>query len=132
MNRFLIDGFDFGLDMARSSVEIQDGKLLLKIVGDDAVIEKLNADEGQRWSWLTQAPFLYVLGVPCTPEPNGDFKYAVTEDDRDEYEIALYLGEHFDIDPCRIIRAGQAVTVKGMVHGVSQSPLLFQVTYERA
>jgi hypothetical protein len=125
MKHFIIDGFDFGVDGGRSSLEIHDSTFDLKLVGDESLINDLMQQDDHPWGWLIQPPFLYVLGLPCQVDPNGDLVHDITEQDLDDYDIALYVMEHHDVLPCRITKKGDIVTVSGQVHGIRKSPLDF-------
>lgn len=125
MKHFIIDSFDFGVDRERSSLKIYDSKFDLKLVGEEEVIHDLTKQDEHPWHWLIQPPFLYVIGLPCYLDANGDFAHDMTEEDLDGYAVALYVMEHHDVLPCRITKKGAVVTVRGQVHGIRESPLDF-------
>lgn len=129
MSRFVIDGFDFGIDDARSSIVAKDGFVDLKLVSDDMIIQHLMTQDEHVWNWLIQPPFLYVLGLPCNIDSNGDFQHEISEQELDDYDIALYVMEHFDVSPCRITRQGMVVTAHGKVQGIRRTPLEFDIEW---
>jgi hypothetical protein len=129
MGHFFIDGFDFGVDATRSSLSVVDSKLDLRVVGDDAVIAATMVLDDHPWNWLIQPPFLYAIGVPCEVNRNGDLDHEITEQELDDYDIALYAGEHCDVIPCKVSKKGKVVTVTGVVHGIRASPLKFHAQF---
>jgi hypothetical protein len=130
MAYFVIDGFDFGVDTARSSLVVADSTFELKLVGDEAVIGEIMTRENHPWNWLIQPPFLYAIGLPCQLDSKGDFKHDITEQELDDYDIALYVMEHFDVFPCKISKAGAVVTISGKVHILRAIPVDFQARFE--
>lgn len=125
MATFVIDGFDFGIDSARSMATLNGSKLTLKIVGDEIIIANLIKDDDHPWNWLIQPPFIYVTELPCQSDDRESFTYDITEQDLDNYDIALYVMEHCDILPCRIVKKGNTLTIAGKVHGIRKTPLDF-------
>lgn len=116
MGHFLINGFNFGVDAARTAAIVKDGTLDLRLVGEESVVADLMASDNHVWNWLIQPPFLYAIGVPCRVSPNGDFDHEITEQELDDYDIAMYIMEHHDVLPCRISRSGHVVRTTGKVH----------------
>lgn len=130
MAHFIIDGFDFGVDAERSSLVVKSSKFELKLVGDDSVTRDAMRRDDHPWSWLIQPPFLYAVGIPCKEDANGDFEHDITEQELDDYDIALYAMEHCDVLPCKISKTGKIVTVFGMVHSIRAVPLAFHGQFE--
>src|SRR5947209_7176792 len=127
---FVIDGFDFGVDPVRSSLAVIHSTFELKIVGDDAVIADTMGRENHPWNWLIQPPFLYAIGLPCQLDSKGNFEHDITEQELDDYDIALYAMEHCDVLPCRIAKKGAVVTASGKVHSLRAVPVDFQARFE--
>jgi|ERR1043165_9948430 hypothetical protein len=127
---FVIDSFDFGVDAARSSLSVTDSSFVLKLVGDDAIIAATIGQEDHPWYWLIQPPFLYAIGVPCEVDSNGDFEHDITEQELDDYDIALYAMEHCDVLPCHLSKKGKVVAVSGQVHRLRETPVDFYGRFE--
>lgn len=125
MANFFIDGFDFGVDTTRSSLEFSEGTFNLNLVGDDAIVSDILEHEDHLWNWLIQPPFLYMRDVLGQTDSKGNFEHEITEQDLDDYDIALYVGEHFDVLPCKVLKQGTVVTVSGKVHGLREAPVEF-------
>jgi hypothetical protein len=120
MNHFVVDGFNFGVDVGRSTAKVIDGALDLRLVGNESVVADLMTSNNDAWNWLIQPPFLYMIGVPCPVGPNGDFDHEITEQELDDYDIAMYMMEHHDVLPCRVTRCGDVVRATGKVHAFRQ------------
>lgn len=129
-SHFVIEGFDFGADAARSSLTVTDSTFTLKLVGEDTIIGEIISNENHPWNWLIQPPFFYAIGVPCQLDSNGDFEHQITEQELDDYDIALYAMEHCDVLPCTISKKGSVVTVSGKVHSLREIPLDFHGQFE--
>jgi hypothetical protein len=130
MTYFIIDGFDFGVDTARSFLTVTNSTFELQLVGNDAIIEKLTGREDHPWNWLIQPPFLYAIGVPCQLDTNGDFEHDITEQELDDYDIALYVMEHCDVLPCKVTKTGGIARVSGKVHNLFTPPVNFHARFE--
>ena len=129
MNRFLIDGFDFGIDLSRSHVKPSADGADIVVVGDDSVVQSLIDTEDGPWSWLISAPMLYLRDFAFSPCAESRFARDLTDDDLDNYDIALYVMEHCDILPCRISLDDGVFIAVGNLHGVQKSPIPFDVSF---
>lgn len=130
MGHFVIDDFDFGVDSTRTSLIVKGSTFELKLVGNDAVVSETMMLDEHRWNWLIQPPFLYAISIPCTVDKSGDFEHDITEEELDDFDIALYVMEHCDVFPCKISKKGNSVTVSGKVHGIRATPLEFRGQFE--
>ena len=128
MNRLIIDGFDFGIDLPRSHVKPSSDGVDIVIVGDDSVIQRLIDDDDGPWSWLNSAPMLYLRDFMFSSCRDSEFAHNLTDDDRDNYDIALYVMEHCDILPCTISLAAGVFSANGQVHGIQKSPVPFEIS----
>jgi hypothetical protein len=91
MNTFKLDGTDFGV--GEVVCKIENDTLTLKITADEEITEKIADDENGKWSWLGYDPPSVVFrGVPFT---KGCVE--IDEDLLDEYDIWLYIMEHYNI-----------------------------------
>jgi hypothetical protein len=62
-------------------------------------------------------------------DSDGDIDHDITEQELDDYDIALYVMEHFDVLPCKVTKKGATVTVTGEAHGIRPSPLRFHAQF---
>ena len=129
MNRFIIDGFDFGIDLSRSHIKPTANGADIVMVGDDSVIQTLIQTDDGPWSWLISAPMLYFRDFMFSPCADSAFSRDITDDDLDDFDIALYVMEHCDILPCRIALDSGVFTAVGRVHGIQKSPVPFDVSF---
>ena len=129
MNRLIIDGFDFGIDESHSHVKPSATGADIVVVGDDSVIQRLIETEDGPWSWLISAPMLYFREFAFSPCTDSGFSRDITDDDLDDYDIALYVMEHYDILPCRITLDAGVFKAVGNVHGIQKSSTLFDVCF---
>ena len=128
MNRFIIDGFDFGIDLSRSHVKPSSDGIDIVIVGGDSAIQRLIDDEDGRWNWLISAPMLYLRDFMFSSCRDSKFAHDLTDDDLDNYDIALYVMEHCDILPCTISLDAGVFSANGQVHGIQVTPFPFEIS----
>lgn len=119
---FVIGDTDFGIDVDESSFEIDDYHpetplLTIEIMGNGEVFEKLTEQEDSEWSWALDAPHFYIRDFPASPgNQPGDVSATASLDDIDEYELAIYMMEHNDIEDVMIqIKAGTSLDITGKV-----------------
>lgn len=89
MNSFKLGNTEFGIGDVQFSVK--DNLLELEIAGNDAVFKELTGEEDCEWSWALYPPEIYFRGVPFTGR-----NIVVNTDFSDQYDIALYMMEHYD------------------------------------
>lgn len=98
---FMLGETEFGVDAAKSSCTTrqEDGQLWLSFVvhGDQATYDAIFADEDSPWSWTLSPPRFYG-DFPATRNAAGVVESRVTIDDLEEYEVALYLMNHNDVE----------------------------------
>ena len=128
MNRFIIDGFDFGIDLSRSHVKSSADGADIVIVGDHSVVQRLLDAEDGPWSWLISAPMLYLRDFMFLSCRDPEFAHDLTDDDLDNYDIALFVMEHCNILPCTISLAAGVFSANGQVHGIQKSPIPFEIS----
>lgn len=132
MNTFHLDETDFGIDLARSSCSIDevDGARVInvEIHGDDSKYDAITETEDSEWSWTLYPPHLYIHDFPLNDD-YGTLRAKISRDDLDEYEAAIYLIEHNDVDDVDVSVDGSGkLFVSGTVF-LSGSPHSFSVDY---
>ena len=98
---FILGDTEFGVDRAKSSCKTrqQDGQLWLSfdVYGDQGTYDLISADEDSPWSWTLYPPRFYG-DFPATRDDTGVVEARISVDDLCEYEVALYLMNHNDVD----------------------------------
>ncbi len=98
---FILGDTEFGVDAAKSSCNTreQDGQLWLsfEVFGEQATYDVILADEDSPWSWTLHPP-RFSGDFPATRDGAGIVEARVTIDDLAEYEVALYLMNHNDVE----------------------------------
>lgn len=101
MNTFHLDETDFGINLAKSffSIDTVDGVQVVnvEIVGDNAKYDAITETGDSEWSWTLYPPRLYIHDFPLKDD-NGIMRARILQDNLDEYEAAIYLMEHNDVD----------------------------------
>ena len=132
MNSFRLGETDFGINPGKSacSIDTADGGLVvnLEIRGDDEKYDAITENEDSEWSWTQYPPRLYIHDFPLTND--GDIKRAkISRDDLDEYEAAIYLMEHNDVDGVELsVDPDGVLQIRGNVL-LSGQPHIFTVHY---
>jgi hypothetical protein len=98
VNRFVLDGTDFGVDSEKSFCSVEAGgdgtaTIDLRVAGDQDVYNKLTADEESPWSWTLYPPELQIW-QRADLAARGEFDHEYGEEQEDESEVSLYLMEH--------------------------------------
>lgn len=119
---FVIGDTDFGINVDESSFEIDNSDptkplLMIEIIGSGEEFEKLTAEEDSKWSWALDTPHFYIRDFPASPgDKVGDVSATASLDDIDEYELAIYMMKHSDIDDVKIqIKDSKALDITGKV-----------------
>lgn len=108
MRQFRIGDTDFGIDPETSSFTVDRSDperptMTIELSGDPSVFDPLAADEDSEWSWALYPPGFYLRSFPAEIDPStGTATARVSRDDIDEYEFAIYMMEHNDIDDVRV------------------------------
>ncbi len=135
MNTFHLDATDFGINPAKSScsIDVVDGVPVInvEIRGDDEKYDAVTEDEDSEWSWTLYPPRLYIHDFPLNDD-SGTMRANISRDDLDEYEAAIYLMEHNDVDEVvlSVDRHG-VLQIRGTVF-LSGKPRSFSVQYKGA
>jgi hypothetical protein len=104
MQQFKIGSMDFGIDTATSTfaVDMSDPAkptITIEVAGDPAIFEQLKADEEGEWSWALYPPGFYLRKFPAEVDPATGIATAhVVLDDVDNYEFAILMMEHNNVD----------------------------------
>lgn len=121
---FKLDGFDFGIDLDRSSFKIDGNSLQFVINGNTEIFEAVFNDEEAPWSWSLYPPTFYIRGLEIfNLKDSLCFDYEITEDDIDEYEIDFFMMEYCTVYPCKISFKNGVFKVFGEVHDLKESPV---------
>jgi len=98
---FKIDDTDFGI--GKVDLKIDNGVIVsLTIVGDDKIHKSITAEENGKWYWTLHPPKIYFREIPFN-QSNDRIEIEITEELLDEYDIALYLMEHYDLNGTLIV-----------------------------
>ena len=113
MGQFLLGTTDFGIGEITFEINTLEKYVIdLTIHGNETMTNKLSENENGEWSWVIYPPKLYIREVPYT-EKNGNIYIDITEDMLDEYDIALYLAEHNDLEGTLQISPAGALNFTG-------------------
>lgn len=130
MNRFIIDGTDFGINAAESFCSVKRdgrGKIIveLSIVGDQASYDRATADSESRWSWTLYPP-KFQLYHRVDAAFGEAFEHEYSDDGDDEADVSLYMMEHhFPLHLLvRISSDGSEAVVAGTVDFMSETAAL--------
>lgn len=136
MAEFTIDGTDFGIDLAEStfSLDALDGATVVnaEIHGNQEQYDSITENEDSEWSWTLYPPHFYLRDFPADVDSatgNGSAQVAI--DDLDEYEVAIYLMEHNDVDDVTVkIVPERSLEISGRVF-LSGRPHDFTIKWNR-
>jgi hypothetical protein len=119
---FTIDDTDFGIDEAKSSFKLEilnsgDAVIDAEVYGDQKRYDEVTGDyDSSPWSWALYPPHFYMRSYPATGGLSaGAFRAVVSTDDLDEYEVAIYLMEHNDVDAVEVIADRRTLRATGVV-----------------
>jgi hypothetical protein len=119
---FTIDNTDFKIDQAKSQYSLTvlrsgDAVIDAEIYGDKAQYEKITEDyHTSPWSWTLYPPHFYMRSYPAKKHgTTGEFTAAVSADELDEYEVAIYLMAHNDVDKVKVMADRQSFSASGLV-----------------
>lgn len=129
MQQFKIGSADFGIDATSSSFAVDTTDpdrptITIKVNGDRATFKDLTADDDSEWSWALYPPAFYLNSFPAQVDPSTGIATArVALDDIDDYEFAIYMMEHNNIDnvtvkfiPDKSLEISGRVDLFGEVH----------------
>jgi hypothetical protein len=104
MQQFKIGSTDFGIDATASSFTVDRTNpdrptITIELCGDQSTFDSLTADDDSEWSWALYPPGFYLRSFPAQVDPaTGIATARVKLDDTDDYEFAIYMMEHNNID----------------------------------
>ena len=129
---FRIGETDFGINGAKSSVSLRRKEGVVTIVaeihGDEGEHQRVSDGESSPWFWTLYPPYFYLREFPVAVEGRGAFTARVTMEDLEDYDVAIYLMEHFDVDEVSIRVQGSLFTAEGIVL-LSEKPLPFSIRF---
>src|SRR5262245_12479823 len=119
---FKIDDTDFGIDRAKSTFKLMvsksgDAVMDAEVYGNKKRYEAITEDyNSSPWSWTSYPAHFYMRSYPAkSARSAGTFKATVSTDDLDEYEVAIYLIEHNDVDEVKVTADRQTFKATGVV-----------------
>ncbi|NND97015.1 MAG: hypothetical protein HKN47_06765 [Pirellulaceae bacterium] len=119
---FLIDDTDFQIDTDESSFDVDlsdpgNPLLTIEIRGKQCVHDQISEDDASPWSWALYAPHFYLREFPAKPTTDkSQYLATATLDDIDDYELAIYMMEHSDIDDVQIsVQPNKSLDITGRV-----------------
>ncbi len=122
LQQFKIGDTDFGIDTTTSSftVDATDPDrptITIELSGDQATFDALKSEEDSEWSWALYPPGFYLRSFPAQVDPpTGVATARVQREDIDNYEFAIYLMGHNDIDDVTVILIpDQSLEITGRV-----------------
>jgi hypothetical protein len=134
---FKIDDTDFGIDQAKSSFKLKvlksgDAVIDAEVYGDKKRYDKITEDyDTSPWSWTLYPPHFYLRSYPAKSGRNaGTFNATVSLDDLDEYEVAIYLMEHNDVDEMKVSADRNGFKATGVVF-LSGKPHPFSISFTK-
>ncbi len=129
MQQFKIGSTDFGIDTTTSSFTVDAADpdrptITIELSGDQSAFDTLSANEDSEWSWALYPPGFYLRSFPAQVDPSTGIATArVKLDDVDNYEFAIYMMEHNNIDdvtvkliPDKSLEISGRVDLFGEVH----------------
>lgn len=133
---FKIDDTDFGIDQVKSSFKLKvlkSGEAVIdaEVYGDQQRYDDITEDyDASPWSWTLYPPHFYMRSYPAKGASAGTFNATVSTDDLDEYEVAIYLMEHNDVDEVEVTADRQGFTATGVVF-LSGRPHPFSISFTK-
>jgi len=125
VTEFRIGETNFGVDLLKSTLvlEVVDGSGILtaEIHGDEKQYESITEGEGSKWAWTLYPPHFYLREFPVKFDvPGRCSKVMASTGDLEEYDAAIYLMDHNDlddivmrVDSCRSIEISGNVSILG-------------------
>jgi hypothetical protein len=134
---FKIDDTDFGIDQAQSSFKLKvlksgDAVIDAEVYGDPERYKKITEDsDTSPWSWTLYPPHFYIRSYPAKSGPGaGTFSAKVSAGDLGEYEVAIYLMEHNDVDDVKVTADRHGFKAAGVVF-LSGEPHPFSILFTK-
>src|SRR5262249_1870218 len=118
---FIIGNTNFAIDPGPSRLDWKsspDGRLLLtvEIHGSQEAYDRITAAEESEWAWTLYPPHFYLRNYPVSAPAKGKaVTVQLAPEDVADYDVALYLMEHHDVDAVTIRVAGNRLEVTGRV-----------------
>lgn len=108
---FQLGQYNFEVDAQKSTVQLDDSTLIdITIKASEEEFERLSEDEDFEFEWGLYSPEFYIHGL----EIKTGESVQITEDNIEEFEVALYFMEHCD-SLVKIERMGSSIQVEGKV-----------------
>jgi hypothetical protein len=136
MADFVIAGTEFGIDVQQSRIQLtsrgNELLLTLEVHGNPAKFAAIKSDEDSKWSWALYPPHFYIRSYPVPAAARTrTAKVSLKPGDMTNYDIALYMMEHNDVDRVVVtLKGGVEVEVSGRVNLLGKrSP--FEIRWSR-
>ena len=136
MGDFFIGETNFGVEAKKSRFDVrkaEDGRLLLtvEVRGNEKVYKGVTADQDSEWSWTLYPPYFYLRDYPVSQKTKGKrHQVRLKPEDADNFDVALYLMEHNDVDNVAIKFDDRRLEVSGHVDLMGE-PREFRILWEK-
>ena len=134
---FKIDDTDFKIDESKSRYSLKltksgDAIIDAEIYGEKEQYEKITeVVESSPWSWTLYPPHFYMRSYPAKKHGTAAaFMATVSQDDLDEFEVAIYLISHNDVDEVKVKANATTFEASGTVF-LSGKPHPFSIVYRK-
>ena len=121
MTVFSIGGVNFGINESESQFEVIEGvdgpRLHIQVVGDKDAFDRISDADESEWSWALYPPKLCIVGLPVERRRDaGGFAAEAAGDPLREYDAALYMMEHNELDSVAVTAVpGASLRIVGRV-----------------
>jgi hypothetical protein len=136
LDEFLIGDTNFGVEREKSRFDLTkaaDGRLLLtiEIRGNEKIYDDLSAADDSEWSWTLYPPYFYLRDYPVPETSDGNnVAIKLKAEDSDEFDLAIYLMEHFDVEGVAINVCGDRIEISGRVN-LTDEPRPFSIKWTK-
>lgn len=116
MQKFIIGTNNFGVSKINYEIDRENLNIIdLTIEGDPKLFDKISGDEDGEWNWAIYPPELYMRQVPITMD--GKMAQAtINEKTLEHADVALYMGEHNDMEGKMTIDQNDIFRFTGLVY----------------
>lgn len=116
MQKFILGTDNFGVGEITCQIDKVNSVINnLTIIGNQQIFEALSDDEQSEWNWALYPPKLYLKEIPYQLRENK-IEITITEEILDNYDVALYLMEHNDLNGVLTIDENDVLIFKGITY----------------
>ena len=136
MGDFFFGETNFGVEPKQSRFDLKkasDGRLLLTIEvhGKEKLYKEVTADENSEWSWTLYPPYFYLRDYPVAEQTKGtERQLRLKPEDADNFDVALYLMEHNNVEGVTIKVNDHRIEISGHVDLMGE-PREFRISWEK-